>query len=311
MTSGWTPSLATGHGAGRFEDGAHLHPGDLGIDDPEPAAAKAEHRVHLAHVLDQALDVLRLLAHLLRQRRDFLLVLGKELVERRVEQPDGDGEAFHRAEDSLEVAALHRQQLVEGALPARLVLGEDHLADCGDPVALEEHVLGPAEADPLGAEIPALVGIGRRVGIHTDAEVTELVGPGEQPVVVAVERRGLERRLPDEHPAGAAVQRDPVAFLDRAAVDREAHGLFVNLHLLRAGDAGLAHATRHDGCVRCHAAARGEDRARHDHAVKVLRAGFRAHEDDGFALFAARLGDVRARTPPSPTRRRVRRADPS
>jgi hypothetical protein len=36
-----------------------------------------------------------------------------ELVQRRVEQPDRDGEPVHRAEDAGEVVTLHRQQPVE------------------------------------------------------------------------------------------------------------------------------------------------------------------------------------------------------
>jgi hypothetical protein len=105
-------------------------------------------------------------------------------VQRRVEQPDGDGETLHGAEDSLEVASLHRQELVDRALPPRLVLGEDHLAHRRDAVALEEHVLGATEPDPLGAEVAPLVRVRRRVGVHANAKVSELVGPREQPVVV-------------------------------------------------------------------------------------------------------------------------------
>ena len=36
--------------------------------------------------------------------------------------------------------------------PARLVVGEDHLAHGADAVLLEEHVLGAAQADAFGAE---------------------------------------------------------------------------------------------------------------------------------------------------------------
>jgi hypothetical protein len=47
-----------------------------------------------------------------------------------------------------------------------------------------------------------------------------------------------------------------------------------------AGDAGLAHAARHHGGVRGHAAARRQDALGRVHAVDVLGRGLDAHEDD-------------------------------
>ena len=73
-------------------------------------------------------------------------------MQRRVEQADRDRQPVHRAEDADEVVALHRQELGERALAAGEVVGEDHLAHGVDALGLEEHVLGAAEADALGAE---------------------------------------------------------------------------------------------------------------------------------------------------------------
>ena len=94
-------------------------------------------------------------------------------MERRVDQADDDGQAVHRLEDALEVALLedlelgHRgvegrdRRLLVGARAsspaARLRLGpgrdagdEDRAADDLEPLALAEHVLGPAQADAAG-----------------------------------------------------------------------------------------------------------------------------------------------------------------
>jgi hypothetical protein len=51
------------------------------------------------------------------------------------------------------------------ALRRPSVLGEDHLAHGEDAALLEEHVLGAAKADALGAEGERLARVGRRVGI--------------------------------------------------------------------------------------------------------------------------------------------------
>ena len=84
--------------AGRLDDRARLHLGDLGIGDAEADAAVAEHRVELVQLLD-ALQQLRfssssvpvLLAGLEPGDLDHqLFALGQELVQRRIDGPDGD-----------------------------------------------------------------------------------------------------------------------------------------------------------------------------------------------------------------------------
>jgi hypothetical protein len=62
-------------------------------------------------------------------------------------------------------------------LARRLVVGEDHLAHREDAVALEEHVLGAAQADALGAEVASALRVGGRVGVGAHAQRAELVGP--------------------------------------------------------------------------------------------------------------------------------------
>ena len=88
----------------------------------------------------------------LRVLDEQLLDVGEELVQRRVEQPDGDGQAVHRLEDALEVGPLQLGELLERGALLRVVGGEDEALHDRQAVA-EEHVLGAAEADALGAEL--------------------------------------------------------------------------------------------------------------------------------------------------------------
>ena len=80
-------------------------------------------------------------------------LIGQELVQRRIEQPHRDRQAAHRREDADEVAALQRQQGVIGGLLLFGALREDHLSHRQHAFLTEEHVLGAAQADPLGAAI--------------------------------------------------------------------------------------------------------------------------------------------------------------
>ena len=150
-----------------------------GIIRPSRQPRRPEHRVLLVHALDRR----RAAPCPPRRRRrrlgpgdldQLLLEVGQELVERRVDQPDDDRQAVHRPEDALEVALLedlelgHRgvegrrrprpRRAVERPPAARLGLGpggrvrdEDRAADDLQALALAEHVLGPAQADALGA----------------------------------------------------------------------------------------------------------------------------------------------------------------
>jgi len=118
-----------------------------------------------------------------------------------VEQPDADRIALHGAEDGLEVAALHGQQLRERLAPPGFVLCHDHLAHGREPVALEEHVLGTAQAYALGAEVAAPMRVGRRVRVDTHPDVPELIGPFHEPHEVAGHLGRDQRGLAGVHPA--------------------------------------------------------------------------------------------------------------
>src|SRR5690606_40858029 len=92
--------------------------------------------------------------------------------------------------------------------------------------------------------------------------------------------------------AGAAVQRDPVAFLDDMLADGALTGLFVDLDGAGARYAALAHASSHDGRVRGLAATGGEDSLRSVHPADVLRRGLQTDEDHVFAASGPFFGVV-------------------
>ena len=97
-------------------------------------------------------------------------------MQRRVEQTDGDGQAVHRLEDAHEVGALELRELVERGLLLGRVVGEDEALHERQPVA-EEHVLGAAEPDALGAELARHLRVVREVGVGAHPQPAELVGP--------------------------------------------------------------------------------------------------------------------------------------
>jgi len=224
--------------------------------------------------------------------------VGQELVQRRVDQPDGDRQPVHGPEDLHEVTALQRFERVQRGLPAFLAVGQDQpLHEL--PALAEEHVLGADQADPAGAEPagPGTVLAGVGVGVH--AETTggvgvlhdpgdgrdQVVGPAAEAALEVLDhRRRHDRDLTGVNGATGAVDGDHVALADGDSLRRgELARSQVDLELLGPANAGLAHPPGHDRGMAGLAAAAGQDAAGGDHAVQVIGVGLPADQDDGLA----------------------------
>ena len=119
-----------------LEDRPGLHREQAGDHDAEPDPAQPEHRVLLVQPLhrveQRAARFVSTGAPRSSCERDLdrqVGVVGQELVQRRVDQPDRDRQPVHRLEDPDEVVALHRQQLGERLLLLVVALGQDQVLD--------------------------------------------------------------------------------------------------------------------------------------------------------------------------------------
>jgi len=273
-----------------LDDRTGLHRGDLREGDGQAAAAVTHHRVELMQGGDDVLDLGNALAHILGEQLNVGLLGGDELVQRGIEEADGHRTALERDIHGLKVALLHRLELGERLLTLLERVGANHLADGGDTVSLEEHMLGAAEADALGAELDRLRGIVRVIGVGADAQTAILVRPAHDAAELAADG-GVDRgdcAVVDV--AGGAVDGEPVALVVDLAGELELLVLLIHLDVAAAGDAALAHAARHDGRVGGHAAADGQDALRGLHALNVLGRGLETDEHDLLAALLPRLG---------------------
>ena len=209
----------------------------------------------------------------------------------RVEQAHRDRQPVHGGEDGDEVLALDEAQLLErvGLLGRRV--GQDHAAHHRQAVLAQEHVLGAAQPDALGAELPRVGGVLAGVHVGPDGQVAlaDVVGPREDDVEGG---RGLGRRqrhLARHDDPGPAVEGHPVA-LEEGDVVR-AHLVVAQAQHLGADDGRLAPAPRHDRRMAHQTAPRGQDPLGGQHAVHVLGRGLVAHQDDLLAA-PGRLGGV-------------------
>ena len=272
-----------------LDDRLDLHVVDLRRDDAEPRAARAEHRIRLlelAHAREDALEAPHVVRALAARPLDLdgeVGRVGEELVQRRVEQPDGHREAGHLFEQPLEVLALHRQETVQGAAAVLGRGGEDHRLHRRLTVGRHEHVLGPAQADALGAELARAPRILGRVGVGAHAEAADVVRPAQHRVEVLVDLRRGERDVVGRHPPGGAVDRDEIALPQHGVADAQLAAVEVDVHRGRPRDAGLAHPPGDECRVTGLAALGGEDALRGEEPVHVVGLGERPHEDHATA----------------------------
>ena len=154
-------------------------------------------------------------------------------------------------------------------------------------------MLGPAEADALGAELARLGGVLGRVRVRVDAQPAELVGPLQDRLEVVVDLRRDERDLAEHDTPRAAVDRDHVPLVQHVPGEVGRPRLHVDRQRLAARHARLAHPARDDRGVRRHPAVRGQHPLRVDEAVNVVGRRLPAHEDDGLARPPELLGAVR------------------
>ena len=286
-----------------FENGARLHLGDFRIGDRDAHAAEAEHRIELVQFGGAALELGRVGAHGGGDFGDLAFAMRQEFMQRRIEQADRHRQARHDLEQFREIAALHRQQLGERGATALLVVGEDHLAHRDDAVAVEEHVLGAAEADAFGTETARDAGVGRRFGIGAHLHAPHRVGPFHDRGEFAGKFRVAHGDGAFEHLAGRPVDGDHVAFLQRPPGRDHRLARIIDADRAGARDAGLAHAARDDRGVRGHAAAGGENPFGRMHAVNVFGRRLDPHQDHfaagalgGFRLLRGE-DDLAARRP--------------
>ena len=186
----------------RFEHGARLHLVDLGINDRQPAAAEAEHRIALGQLLHARGEPIGRHAKRRRNFANALLVMRQEFVQRRIEETDGHRPAGHRFEDADKIRALMREEFAKRLGARGFGLGDDHLAHRYDARWIEEHVFGPAKADAFGAKLHRDIRILGTIGVRAHLQTSRAIGPFHDGGEIAGEF-GLDHlRFAEQHFAG-------------------------------------------------------------------------------------------------------------
>ena len=120
--------------------------------------------------------------------------------------------------------------------------GDEHAPHQLAPVLAEEHVLGPAEADPLGPQGSRLGRVLGGIGVCPHPQAAQLVRPAEHLGEVLADLGLDQRDLVGRDPAAGALDCDRIPHGELLLADPDNPGLGVDLDLGGAGDARTAHA---------------------------------------------------------------------
>ena len=221
-------------------------------------------------------------------------------MKRRIEQADDHIATGHGLEHRQEVLGLNLEQVGQGLLLHGLIIGQDEALD--DVLAIaQEHVLGAAQADGLGAKLECERGIlgvvgvdAHMVGVAAGLVQTNLVGPGQDGVQVAGElgRNQINGAVDDD--TLGAVDGDDIALMQHAVAALDAHDLLggVDVEALDAADAGRAHTASDNGGMARLSSVAGQDALGGDHALQVVGVGLPTNQNDLVALVGARDGVI-------------------
>ena len=160
-----------------FNDGRRLHFCNFRIRNGKAAASVAHHRVKFMKGSNNGFQLRNLKAHFRSQRYDILFRRRQEFMQRRIQEADRNRSALHRLVKRLEIASLHREQLIQRGFSLFRRFGYDHFPHGGDPVRIEEHMLRTTKTNSLGAELNGLGGVLWSVGVCSNFKPSNMVGP--------------------------------------------------------------------------------------------------------------------------------------
>ena len=252
----------------------------------------AKHRVEFMQFGCPLLQHLNTNASRSRNFGKFAFLMRQKFVQRRVKQADRNRQPSHHFKNCRKILALFRQQFVERDTAPLFVVRQDHLAHGSNPRSVKEHMLRPAQANALRAEIARGLCVGRRFGVGAYLHPAASIRPDHQCPEIT-HQFGLDRRHFTRHNfAGRAIQRDDIALVQRAASNAQHFGSSINLNASCTRYAWTPHATCDHRSMTGHPAACGQYALGGMHAVNVFRASFDTHENDGPAQFTETFGGV-------------------
>ena len=276
-----------------------------------------QHRIKLMQLLDLRLDNSRLdpkpLGHLRLIRR----VLRQKLVQRRVKQTNRNRQTSHRLKYTFKVTTLIWQQLFQcpfkllfdGGIfllyslflffclgctnllkhQSIIIRGQNHLTHRPNPLALEEHMLGPGKPDTLSAKVSRPLCIARRIGVCANSQFAYIVTNLHKFAEVTAHRRLNRPQLSRHNLTRRAVQTNPISFFKRQLTNGKFLRLIIYMQRTDTRHAAFAHTACDNRRMACHTAPGRQNADRRVHTSNIFRTGLNPNKDDLLVLFIPRF----------------------
>ena len=268
---------------GRTDHCLGLHLRNLRIGHCQTASAVAHHRVELMQAVDDRLDLLYSLALRVSQLLDVLFLCRNELMQRRIQETDGNRVAFQSLVQLLEVSLLFRKDLLQCCFSLFYGLRTDHLTERINSVAFEEHMLCTAQSDTFSSQLTGFLRVCRCIRIGTYLHGSVLVSPCHDPSELSRNGRVYSRDDAIVDISGRTVDGDRVSFMVFFSCQCELLVLFVHRDIAAAGYTASAHPARYNCRMACHTAANGQDSLCSLHTFDILRRSLQADQNDLFS----------------------------
>src|SRR6056297_2263353 len=138
---------------GSLENCAGLHLRNFWIGNSQAASPVTEHGVEFFQRPNDSRKLLRLDAERFCHAIDLFWFMWQKLMQRRIEQPNGDRIALHRLKDFDEILSLERKQIHQRIAALLLAFRHNHTTHRRNSLVPKEHMLGAAETDTFGAKL--------------------------------------------------------------------------------------------------------------------------------------------------------------
>src|SRR5262245_26297606 len=173
-----------------------------------------------------------------------------------IEEANRHRQTVHNAKDGLKIAFLHSQNLLQRFASLALRFRHDHLAHGHNAVLGKEHVLGPAQPNAFGTELPGDLRVAWCVRVAPHPELAITVRPFHELRKVASEVGLNEWCLAQDHLTSRAVDGQELIRLNYLVANAAVARSLIYYQLPAADDTALPHAAGHDRGMRRHTAPR-------------------------------------------------------
>src|SRR4029453_8374982 len=164
-------------------------------------------------------------------------------MQRWIKEADRHRQTVHNPKDGLEIALLHGQNLLQRFASLALRFCHDHLAHSHNAVLGKEHVLGAAQPNAFGPELPGDLRVARRVRVATHPELAITVSPFHELRKVAPEVCLNERCLTQDYLTRRAVDGQERVTLNPRAANTAVPRSLIDHQCSTAYDTAFPHTT--------------------------------------------------------------------